>query len=68
MDRHLIEEKLESLRRRIRRIEEKCPASAKTLISNWDLQDILSLNLTRAIQLCVDIAAHIIVETEAKYV
>ena len=64
MDRLLIEEKLESLRRCLSRIEEKCPASVIELERDADLQDILTLNLTRAVQLCVDIAAHWIASSE----
>jgi len=58
MDRLLIEEKLESLRRCLSRIEEKCPTSVAALEHDVDLQDIITLNLTRAVQLSVDIAAH----------
>lgn len=64
MDRTLIEEKLESLRRCVRRIEDKRPDRVETLRDDWDLQDIIALNLTRAVQLCVDIAAHLIAESE----
>lgn len=60
MDNELIEQKLESLRRSLRRIQGKCPSSAKTLASDPDLQDIVVLNLTRALQLCVDIGTHLI--------
>ena len=60
MDREVVEQKLESLRRCLQRIEAKCPADANTLISDFDLQDILSLNLSRSVQLCVDIGAHLI--------
>jgi uncharacterized protein YutE (UPF0331/DUF86 family) len=60
MDREVVEQKLESLRRCLRRIETKCPAEADTLITDVDLQDIISLNLSRAVQLCVDIGAHLI--------
>ncbi len=60
MDREVIEQKLESLRRCVQRIQEKCPPTAERLAADIDLQDILSLNLSRAIQLCVDIGAHII--------
>ena len=55
MDNELIEQKLESLRRCLQRIQEKCPSSAEVLTRDIDLQDIVSINLTRAIQLCVDI-------------
>lgn len=53
-------EKLESLRRCIKRIEDKKPASVNLLRQDQDLQDILVLNLTRAVQLSVDIGSHII--------
>ncbi len=34
------------------------------LIADIDLQDIISLNLSRAVQICVDIGAHIIAGLE----
>ena len=60
MDREVVEQKLESLRRCLQRVETKCPADADTLAADFDLQDIVSLNLSRAVQLCVDIGAHLI--------
>ncbi len=60
MDRDVIEQKLESLRRCLCRIETKCPADAGTLVEDIDLQDIVALNLSRAVQICVDIGAHLI--------
>lgn len=54
------QQKLESLRRCIQRIQDKCPPSTEVPANDLDLQDILSLNLSRAIQLCVDIGAHIV--------
>ena len=60
MDREVIERKLESLRHCLRRIEMKCPADAQTLAADHDLQDIVALNLSRAVQICVDIGAHIV--------
>jgi uncharacterized protein YutE (UPF0331/DUF86 family) len=63
MDRGLIEEKLESLRRCVQRVASKRPDTVAELRDNWDLQDIIALNLTRAVQLSVDIAAHIIAES-----
>ncbi len=65
MDREVIAEKLESLRRCYQRIQEKCPPSAEHLVSDIDVQDILTLNLTRAVQLCVDLAAHLVAGTNA---
>ncbi len=60
MDRQVIDQKLESLRRCLLRIQEKFPADAAELQSNFDLQDIIALNLSRAVQLTVDIGSHII--------
>lgn len=64
MDRRVVEQKLESLRRCLARIEAKCPAGAEALAADLDAQDIVSLNLTRAVQLCVDLAAHAIAVRE----
>lgn len=58
MDKIIINKKLDSLYRCINRIQEKCPTDATELKTDLDLQDIIVLNLSRAVQLCVDIAAH----------
>jgi uncharacterized protein YutE (UPF0331/DUF86 family) len=63
MDRQLIAEKLESLRRCVDRLAAKCPTSAAALAADLDAQDIVALNLQRAVQLCVDIASHMIAES-----
>ena len=60
MDREVIEQKLESLRRCLQRVTDKCPPDSETLSRDPDLQDIVAINLTRAVQLCVDIGAHLI--------
>jgi uncharacterized protein YutE (UPF0331/DUF86 family) len=65
MDRDLVETKLESLRRCVERIADKTPPSADQLVRDPDVQDIIALNLQRAVQLSVDIAAHLIAETDA---
>lgn len=64
MDREVVEQKLEALRRCLRRIEIKCPTDAATLVVDIDLQDIISLNLSRAVQIAVDIGAHLIAGME----
>jgi uncharacterized protein YutE (UPF0331/DUF86 family) len=64
MDKAIIDEKLESLRRCVHRIEEKRPASVDILKSDPDLQDIISVNLTRAVQVAVDIATHILANSD----
>ena len=65
MDREVVEQKLESLHRCLRRIETRCPADASTLVADVDLQDIIALNLSRAVQISVDIGAHLIAGMEA---
>lgn len=52
--------KIESLSRCIHRLESKRPASAETLSSDLDLQDIIVVNLERAAQISVDIASILI--------
>ncbi len=64
MDQLIIAQKVESLRRCIKRVAEKTPTDVGQLVKDPDIQDILVLNLTRAVQLCVDIGSHIISETE----
>lgn len=49
MDREVIEQKLESLRRCLRRVAEKCPSDPDKLGRDPDLQDIVTINLTRAV-------------------
>jgi uncharacterized protein YutE (UPF0331/DUF86 family) len=64
MDRDVTVQKLESLRRCIVRVQSKCPADAATLSEDFDLQDIVSLNLSRAVQMCVDMGAHLLSNTD----
>tara|TARA_X000000950_G_scaffold117027_1_gene146863 strand:+ start:353 stop:769 length:417 start_codon:yes stop_codon:yes gene_type:complete len=60
----VIASKLESLRRCLDRITSKKPESLDQLLEDIDIQDILALNLERSIQLCVDIANHILSTTD----
>lgn len=64
MDKDIVLSKLESLRRCIQRIQDKTPPSCHLLIEDYDLQDIIALNLERSVQLCVDIGLHIISDLE----
>lgn len=64
MDKDVVLNKLESLRRCIQRVEDKTPASGDRLLADYDLQDIIVLNLERSIQTCVDIGLHIISDLE----
>lgn len=60
MDRLIIERKLDSLWRCLERVRSRTPASASDLLNDLDLQDVLVLNLSRAVQICVDLAVHIL--------
>ena len=55
-----MDQKLESLRRCLARVRSKQPFSPEQLASDFDLQDIIALNLTRAVQMAVDTAAHMV--------
>ena len=59
----IIAEKLDSLDRCIKRLIDKSPATLEILQSDDDRQDIIAINLERAIQLCVDIASILLAET-----
>ena len=56
----VIKTKIESLRRCLVRIESKKPITLEDLLQDIDTQDILALNLERSVQLCVDIANHVL--------
>ncbi len=62
MHRDIIMRKLDTLARCVARIEEKRPDTVETLIQDIDVQDILSINLERAVQVSVDIGAHLIAD------
>ncbi|SFR51338.1 Uncharacterized conserved protein YutE, UPF0331/DUF86 family [Marinobacter daqiaonensis] len=62
MDKQLVAQKLESLRRCIQRVESRAPEDLETLMTDLDAQDIVALNLTRAVQMCVDVGAHWLAE------
>lgn len=64
MDRLVLTRKLDSLRRCLVRVRERCPADVATLAENPDLQDIVVLNLSRAVQICVDVALHTLSSTD----
>lgn len=57
--------KLESLEHCIDRIEATCPPTIEQLQQDIDAQDIVTLNLSRAVQLAVDISSHIFVSSKA---
>lgn len=51
MDRQVIEQKLESLRFCLKRVRQKTPESVAELAGDADAQDVITLNLTRAVHI-----------------
>ncbi len=64
MDASLIAQKLDSLRRCLNRVQSRCPATAELLSQDIDAQDVVVLNLSRAVSLCTDIALHVLSSRE----
>lgn len=62
IDKKVIGEKLLSLNRCLERIKLHVPVNVEALQSDFDTQDIICLNIQRAVQISVDIAAHILAE------
>lgn len=60
MDRLIVERKLDSLQRCIERVTTRRPGSVEALKADIDLQDVLVLNISRAVQICVDLATHLL--------
>jgi len=60
MDRIVLEKKIDSILRCLTRIEQRLPANESEFILDYDAQDVVVLNITRAVQLSVDIAIHIL--------
>lgn len=58
---HVLQAKAEALQRCLARIRATCPARAEDLARDIDAQDIVSVNLIRAVQLAVDMATHAVV-------
>ena len=56
--------KIETIRRCLARVEARTPAAADDLVDDVDAQDIICLNLERAVQACVDIAAHVLAASD----
>lgn len=65
VDKLLVSAKLESLRRALARVRQRTPANAAGLAADIDAQDIVSLNLQRAVQISVDIAYHLAADTDS---
>ena len=61
-EKELVLLKIESITHCLNRIEQKLPNTVAALKNNYDLQDIISVNLERAVQLSIDTGLHILSE------
>ena len=59
MDKEIIRSKLVRLNAHLTRIEDRRPEPLSKILTDLDVQDILSHNLEKAVQFCIDIASHI---------
>ena len=59
IDEEVIRARLVRLTNHIERVEKKRPYPLNLLLTDRDTQDIVSHNLEKAVQLCVDIASHL---------
>ncbi|MBO4704251.1 MAG: DUF86 domain-containing protein [Spirochaetaceae bacterium] len=64
MDKEVLQTKLEALIHCVQRIKSQEITSVDELESNIDKQEIIILNLQRAVQICVDIGNHILLDYE----
>lgn len=62
VDTDLLGAKLAELAHRVSRVDEKRPVDAATLASDADALELVSFNLMLAVQLCSDIASHLIAD------
>ena len=62
MDKEVLQTKLEALIRCVHRIKSQNVSSLQELEENLDKQEIIILNLQRAVQICVDIGNHILLD------
>ena len=62
MDKEVLETKLEALIRCVHRIKDQNISTLEELEKNLDKQEIIILNLQRAVQICVDIGNHILLD------
>ncbi len=66
MDDPVLMSKLDTLSRCIVRIRTKTPKDVTALERDIDAQDIIVLNLERAVQVSVDMAAHVLARTDTR--
>ncbi len=62
VNRDLVIAKLSELADRIARVRQHTPASASALAADRDALDLVSFNLMLAVQVCADVASHIVAD------
>jgi uncharacterized protein YutE (UPF0331/DUF86 family) len=62
VDRDLLAAKLAELHDRIQRVRENAPETAEALRANRNALDLVSFNLMLAVQVCADMASHLIAD------
>lgn len=60
VDKDVVTAKLVDLVDRIERARRHCPATPAELVADRDALDLVSFNLMLAVQICADVAAHLI--------
>ena len=55
-----MDKKIDSILRCLTRIEQRLPMDEEEFFLDYDAQDVVVLNITRAVQLSVDIATHVL--------
>ena len=60
MDSVIMDKKIDSILRCLTRIEQRLPMDEVSFMLDYDAQDVVVLNITRAVQLSVDIATHVL--------
>ncbi len=60
VDRDLILLKADSLKRYVERVQIKSDIDLEVFLENLDFQESVMFNLQQAVQMCIDIAAHIV--------
>ncbi|MBU2571527.1 MAG: DUF86 domain-containing protein [Gammaproteobacteria bacterium] len=64
MDQILLEKKIDSILRCLERINSRIPSTKEAFAQDLDAQDIIVLNISRTVQLSVDLAMHIYATTQ----
>lgn len=64
MDQIIVDKKIDSIIRCVERVQSRIPETENLFLNDLDAQDVLVLNITRAVQLSVDVAMHLCVTSD----